>query len=358
MRAAGRGFKITNKFMSTNATIIGDTVRRSLAEYGDKWPSRTIAGWLLEKHPLVFANFERAYAAVRYYRGAIGKKNRSILAKKDFLKPHGTAHAHEIPLPAALKDGDAWDVVPVEFGTALLLQDVHVPFHHPQAVALAIAHGRKHKVDCIILNGDIVDFYAISFWEKDPTARDLNSEVQATRLFLEHLRDQFPKARIIYKEGNHEERLWRYAWRQCPALYSLKDGRGKEILSLGSILDADNYGVEIVADKKPIRCGEHLHILHGHEFRSPFQNPVNPARGLYLRAKCNAVCGDLHQSSGHVETGLTHTVSCWSAGALCDLHPRYMPLNKWNHGFGLIHLHKKHWSFDNLKIIGGTVVGA
>jgi hypothetical protein len=225
-------------------------------------------------------------------------------------------------------------------------------------LALALAHGKRIGVDCIIINGDMSDFYRISKFDQNPESHKLVDEVEMCRLFLEHLRDRFPKAQIFLKEGNHEERLWRYCFTRCPDLWELKDGDGEKLLGLANLFDVKTYGVTVVADKRPIRAGKHLHLLHGHEFRSPFQNPVNPARGLYLRAKCNAVCGDLHQSSNHTETGLIQTVSCWSAGCLCDLHPQYMPLNKWNLGFGIINLFGDQWSYENFKIISGTVVSA
>lgn len=344
--------------MARPTEITGEIVKRALAEYGQCWPSRSIAGWLMEKHPGVFKNFEAACSVVRYYRGAVGKKNRNDIASKSFFKAHGHGQSYNIPLPAALTDIENWDVYPVEFNKALLLQDIHIPYHDPVALEIALAHGQKEKVDAIIINGDAADFYSISFWENDPTKRNFVEEIERVRLFEEHLRGRFPKARIIYKEGNHEERLWRYAWRKCPELYALKDGEGKQMINLASLLDAKNYGIEVVTDKRPILCGDHLHVLHGHEFGRPLDRMVNAARGLYLRAKCNAVCGDVHNSSNHVETGLNSIISAWSSGCLCNLRPRYMPINKWNHGFGIIHLHKKNWSFENLKIINGTVVGA
>jgi hypothetical protein len=50
-------------------------------------------------------------------------------------------------------------------------------------------------------------------------------------------------------------------------------------------------------------------------------------------------------------------MSCWSVGGLCNLRPKYMPLNKWNHGFATIEIHTDGmWSVENKKIISGRVV--
>lgn len=343
--------------MPTTATLVGEITKKALERFGSKWPSKSIAAWLVKKHPKIFKDVEQARGNIRYYRGACGRANREKYPKK-FKRNFGTQSDGFIPLPDGIEDLKKWEIVSADFKIALLLSDIHIPFHDPMALELAIDEGRRRKVDCIILNGDVVDFYSVSFWEKNPELRDLNGEIQKTRLFLEHLREKFPKARIIYKEGNHEERVWRYAWRNCPDLYSITNRDGQPVLSLGSLMDANEYGVEIVDNRQPILCEKHLYILHGHEFKTPFVNPVNPARGLSLRTKCNAVCGDLHQTSNHVEPGLSHTFSCWSTGCLCDLHPSYMPLNKWNQGFGIINLSGIQWSFENLKIINGQIVSA
>lgn len=337
-------------------TPVGDAVVTILEEHPN-YPSRTLAGILCDRHPILFPHLEQARNAIRHYRGAHAGGGNFSAGR--YHRPHGTQSDRLCPMPAPLESGKPWRIVPVEFKRALVLFDVHIPYHARKPLEMAVKYGREFRPDCIILGGDVVDFYAVSFWEKNPEERCLRDEIEAGKLFLEYLRDRFPRARIIYKEGNHEERLWRYCAARAEDLFGLLDSDGRRILRLDSLLDFKNYGVELVDNKQPIRCGPHLHILHGHEFRAPFQNPVNPARGLYLRAKCNAICGDLHQSSSHTEAGLTHTVSCWSAGALCDLHPRYMPLNKWNHGFATIELAGDAWSLQNKKIIGEkTVVSA
>lgn len=317
-------------------------------------PSRTIAAMLIEREPLLFKDFEAARWTVRHVRGETGT---CMPADKSNLKPNkGNGVKALSCLPKPIGKRNKWEVKKIGFSKALILQDIHIPYQDNEALDIAIAHGKKVGVDCVILNGDVMDFYSISFWQNDPRERNFEHEVQSGRLFLEYLRDKFPKAEIYYKEGNHEERLWRHAWAKCPELVGLRDGAGKEIISLRHVMDTDFYGIKVVADKQPILAGEHLYILHGHEFRAPFVNPVNPARGLYLRTKANAFCGDMHQISAHSERGIEKVISCWSGGCLCDLRPTYCPLNKWSHGFAVVELNGSAWHVDNRQIINGHVV--
>ena len=45
-------------------------------------------------------------------------------------------------------------------------------------------------------------------------------------------------------------------------------------------------------------------------------------------------------------------VTTWSTGCLSELHPGYMPVNKWNHGFAVIRVDENgDFEVDNLRII-------
>jgi hypothetical protein len=86
-------------------------------------------------------------------------------------------------------------------------------------------------------------------------------------------------------------------------------------------------------------------------------NPVNPARGLYMRAHKTSLCNHYHQSSEHTEGSINNDiVTCWSGGCLCDLHPEYLPLNKWNLGFTEIYNDDGYFTVNNRKIINYKLV--
>lgn len=335
-----------------------DAVKAVVAEYPG-FPSRTLARMLVDKHPGLYTSVEDARSLVRNYRGANGDRLRKDFPGfKHLRREFGETTDGSYPLPAPIEDSTTeWKTVPLSFDKCFLFSDVHVPFHDPKALGPAFAHAKRQEPDLILVNGDYADFYNASFFDRDPRRRfRLADEVENVKAFFEHLRDSFPKARIVAKEGNHEERLARNLWRDAPDLASVRLPDGSPCVDLGILLDYSGFGIEGVGNKQPILLGEHLYVLHGHEFRSQMTNPVNPARGLFLRTKTNSVCGHMHQTSQHTESGLAHTVSTWSVGCLCKLHPEYMPLNKWNHGFAMVESHRGNWSVVNHKIINGKVV--
>lgn len=254
-------------------------------------------------------------------------------------------------LPTAQRHFDKWGAVELAGPLrALIISDLHIPYHHEGSVRLALEFGRERKANLILINGDMLDFFSLSTWEKDPRKRDLAGEVDAGRQFLATLREEFPRAKIVYKEGNHEERWGRYLAKNAPDLLGLEDFTWRSVYRL------DRLRIQHVGDCRPVRIGK-LFVIHGHEYRFAISNPVNPARGLFLRAKTHALCGHLHQSSQHSERQLDgKLVSTWSTGCLCDLNPDYSPLNQWSHGFAFAEVNADGaFNVTNPRIVEGKV---
>lgn len=238
-----------------------------------------------------------------------------------------------------------------EPGWWLLLSDVHLPFHDRPTVEAAVAAARKRRVAGVLLNGDILDFHELSRWDKSPDDPRYVAEVTAGREFLAWLRHRLPGAVIVYKIGNHEARLRSYLIQKAPALFGL------DVLTVPGLLQFADHGVELVEDLQLIQAGK-LHVLHGHEYRPMIQTPVNPARGLFLRAKSVAICGHFHQTSEHHEPNIAgKPQGAWSVGCACNLSPPYMSLNRWNNGFALVHFDRGgEFSVENKRVMNGSVV--
>ena len=114
--------------------------------------------------------------------------------------------------------------------------DFHVPFHDRQALSAFISFCKYFKPDKIFLNGDIIDFYAISRFTKDPgRALELQQEIDEAVGVLKMIRKANPKAEIHYIKGNHEARLQRYLWSEAKELAGLKILTVEHFLQLKSL---------------------------------------------------------------------------------------------------------------------------
>ena len=233
---------------------------------------------------------------------------------------------------------------------AVIAGDIHMPYHDRDAVAAMLDHVEKIGAKTLVFAGDCLDCYSLSRWIKDPRKRNFKAEIEMMRDFLASIRKAYPDMDIIYKEGNHEERLEHYLQQNAPALFGLDE------ITIPSLLNLDEQNIAWVGNKRVITAKK-LNIIHGHEYVFSMQNPVNPARGLYLRAKKSAMCFHFHQTSEHSERAINDDMAtCWSVGCLCNLSPEYMPLNKWNHGFADITIDGDQWNVHNYRIREGRVL--
>jgi hypothetical protein len=125
---------------------------------------------------------------------------------------------------------------------------------------------------------------------------------------------------------------------------------------LESILHLKQLNITFIQDKQIVQMGK-LIAVHGHEFGQSMFSPVNIARGLYLRAKDNAICGHHHQTSEHTEPNINGKVTtCWSVACLCELHPDYMPINKFTHGFAHVKVFdNEEFEVSNYRIVNGKI---
>lgn len=324
------------------STIIGDIVK----EYLTKYPyssTRYIAKLIYKEVPQLFKEEESARLIVRYYRGVAGETNRKKLSPFSY-KP-------QIVLPEPDED-DSYepyllegDVYPILVGA-----DAHMPFHNQDAVEMFFDYGLKIKPKTILLLGDWLDFYLLSHWVTDPRKRNAEDELAMFNKLLTQVRTAFPDVKIVFKYGNHEERWDDYVKTHAPEIFHVPTTH------LRAQLNFDALNIDVVSDKRIIKAG-HLHIIHGHEYKFNISNPVNPARGLYLRAKKSAMCGHFHQTSEHTESAINgDIVTCWSIGALCGLHPEYMPLNRWNLGFATVDMVNNSFVVSNKRIINNKLV--
>ena len=94
----------------------------------------------------------------------------------------------------------------------VIFGDSHHPYQDEKTCSLLLDFIYREKPNRIIADGDILDCYAISRFDKDAKRKiDLQDELDQTFLFLRDVREAAGKdCEIIYVEGNHEARMERY----------------------------------------------------------------------------------------------------------------------------------------------------
>lgn len=286
------------------------------------------------------ATLESARAVVRSARGEHKKETRNLAAAKRPKAKRGKGP--KMPPSQA----EPWKPFKISEKKIASLSDIHIPYHDAKALGAAVEHVKKFKPDTLLLNGDFCDFYTISRWVKDPRKRNFAKEKKACIQALEWIRSELgKKCRIVFKKGNHEERWDHWLWNHAPEISDAAE------MLLENWLEFDKHGIEMVENQRPILCGK-LPVFHGHELPKGLTNPVNMARGAFLRLCDTVLVGHGHRSSSHTEPNWKHEeITCWSQGCLCDMNPEYARVNKWNHGFALIEVASRgEFNLTNLRI--------
>ncbi len=313
-------------------------------EYCSRFPhatSKTLALRIMREAPSVYTSVDAARMAVmRARRSMKNEDSPGIYTAGKSGYPFG-----DLPDPIEqIRDASAY---PTKSERVLILSDVHIPYHDGNALKQALMFGLDRDADCLILNGDFMDCHSLSRYEKDPRERDFPREIDATKQALRSIRKAFPRAEIIFKDGNHEERWQSYMYLKAPELLGMSD-----IFMLPNVLGLEDLGITRLSRATHVKIAN-LNVIHGHEFGGG--GGVNPARWLYLRAHKNAICGHFHRTSEHVESDMEGSMtSCYSMGGLCQMRQWYSVYNKWNLGFAYVESDgDEDFRVHNLRIVHG-----
>src|SRR5689334_22599151 len=161
---------------------------------------------LNQRYPADFPTNESARYLVRQATSSAGNYNREITRTK--IEWNG----FKLPEP----EKNDYSKVVIREKRIGILSDIHFPYYDKQALTAAIKHLKTFKPDCIVLNGDIIDCYQLSNFDRDPRNRSFKYELDMLRNFIVQLRDMFPNNRIIFKLGNHCERYERIILNRVP----------------------------------------------------------------------------------------------------------------------------------------------
>lgn len=327
-------------------SLKGKIIKKYLSQF-PKVATRTIARKILAENIETFKDFNNVRSLIRYYRGNMGELQRKRITDKSFFNK-GEDRNISIHLPEShAKYPDKW-YLPKSSKKVLLLSDIHIPYHDVEAIKLALNYGKEQGIDTIYLNGDILDFFMLSFHEKDAKKRPtIKQELELAKEFFKYLRHLFSNVVIYFKPGNHEYRLERYLIVKAPELLDCEE------FKLDILLGLREFKIEYINKRTKTYFG-HLLVEHGDRIKGT--GGVNPARTLFTRYKRHAICGHFHRKSEHAEKIYDDKIiSTFSTGCLCELEPEYFEVNNHVHGFAIIEMSGDNFKVRNFTIESGKI---
>ena len=149
----------------------------------------------------------------------------------------------------------------------VIVSDIHFPHHDPQT--LEAVTDRLDDQTALYINGDALDCYEASRFDKKPTVPKMKEEFEMFAKWVQSIRAK----RIYYKIGNHEERWEKSANKTIFAMFKAS--------SLAWILEHE-FGLKnltFVESKQFTEWGKTF-ILHGHEAQGGANSPIGVARSV------------------------------------------------------------------------------
>jgi predicted phosphodiesterase len=325
-----------------------DIARKYRDDHGPEMPNLKLARIMYRQNNLKFKNVEDARSSLRAIEGKYGKIGNTRV-KTTHPAPNRPYNPYK--LPESHQEKREPFKLPTQCNNILLISDLHIPYHDINAITIALSYGKKHKVNTIFINGDLIDNHKVSKFQPDIDKRSPKQEFDATKDFLRSLRKTFPAASIYWLKGNHCVRWEKYLALKVSEIWD------DPYFHLEQRLKLNEERVTILDDKILVKAGK-LSISHGHHIFKGIFSPVSPARGAYLKAKQSIIVGHLHRASHHPEIDLDgNVVSCYSTGCLCELRPDYSPLvSNSQHGFAHITVENNgDYHVKNFQIINGKI---
>lgn len=238
--------------------------------------------------------------------------------------------------------------IPVEGDSSdIVTGDWHIQFQDGRIISSFLTDLKDNDYDHIILNGDILDCYELSRFDKPPAILVNNlfeEEVKTLRYYVGKIRDEQPNAEIIYLPGNHENRWYK-------SINSLSTGSffafaklGIDLPeemknpNLGDMMGLDDFEINFYTDSNPertvYRLRDKLNVTHG--WRAMKWSCATP-KGYHMDYGGNWLIGHTHRMGVFYHTLASgETNISLEGGCMCkDLD--YDPTGNWQRGYVRLH---------------------
>lgn len=220
--------------------------------------------------------------------------------------------------------------------TWVVLNDLQIPFQDKQVLdRLVLPFIDELQPDGVILNGDIVDCYSISTFDKNPvTKAGLTLEINQAQKLMARLS---PIPEKIWIGGNHEDRLRRLVW-QNPHLLGTVDKKTRaklvQVLDFPEMFGLGEHGFQWLPYGGRFMLGK-LMVTHGSMVRT---HSGDTARAHLLKYGTSVLIGHTHRGGTSYKTDARGVHVGYENYCLCSLQPEYAQDPNWQQGFAVVHV--------------------
>lgn len=238
----------------------------------------------------------------------------------------------------------------VHMKLAVLIPDSHFPYHDQRAWKLfkKCIESLKSEIAEIVFLGDFADFFAVNSHGTHPQVFSmLIEEIESIKAEFDYFDKTFPKAKKVFIEGNHENRLERYLLQRAPALFGVTETQNVLTISGRPNWKFVPYGPN------------QMHKVLGSHLKARHQPIANSATLTARKAMTSLVYGHIHRIESAYSVGLEGKQHvAFSVGWLGDKHKDKIfgyvkNHHDWQLGFGLVWVNEetKHFYHQIVPIM-------
>lgn len=261
--------------------------------------------------------------------GAIGKS--ADAARSVYRRAKGT-HLPKPPPPKSYAI-NGYPIIRVIFPT-----DEHYPYQSEAARSIALQITQDFSPHVLVSGSDGLDFYALSFFDKDPERKNKQQEeINAWTEGQKDWKSAAPHARRVFITGNHEDRLERWT-RRHEGVNSL------DVLKIQNLLKLKEKGIEF-PDANELVLFDRLVIKHGSLVRkdSAYTAKAELEKEAY---SISVMSGHTHRGGSFYKRTRRGLVQAHECFCLCDLDPEYANSPNWQNGIALATVSDTHLSVE------------
>ena len=224
--------------------------------------------------------------------------------------------------------------------TWVVLSDLQIPFQDKPVLDLVFKFMRDLRPYGVVLNGDVVDCYELSEFDKNPLKdAGLDREIREAGNVMDQIKDMGVKRRV-WLGGNHEDRLRRVLWKN-PKFARIA------ALQFPKLFDLDKYGFEWRPYGAVLNLGR-LVVTHGSTVR---QHSGWTARAHFEKFGGSVLVGHTHRLGTYYRSNARGMHASFENGCLCRLNPEYVQFPDWQQGFSVVHVDTENTGFFSVQQI-------
>ncbi len=246
--------------------------------------------------------------------------------------------------------------------TWVILNDIQIPFEDKRVLKLVTDFAVDLEPDGVILNGDVVDCYSISDFDKSPLSQaTLSKEIKGAGQLMERFKKVPEK---IWLGGNHEDRLRRHVWKNPKLIRDLDPASRERLvaaLDFPEVFGLGEYGFAWKPYGATYSLGKLL-VTHGSIVS---KHSGQTARAHLDKYGTSVLIGHTHRGGTYYKRDMKGVHVAVENYCLCRLDPEYVQNPNWQQGFAVVHVDERSGFFNvntipilpgNQFYYGGTLV--